>query len=164
MPPSPACLHHADVCSIHSTTRLTVITEVVKLQRASHLSTARSRTGLLPVQPTASQLSSHHATVISQHTQDPRSHGSARRSAVGASHAHQEPPASSPLVVTAELDAHAHALFEGLRKQHFPPERAQVGAHLTLFHALPGDLEPQVSCLHKILLHLVACLIFYTVL
>ena len=44
-----------------------------------------------------------------------------------------------PLVVTLQLDEQAQQHFEALRREHFPPDRLQVGAHLTLFHALPGE-------------------------
>jgi 2'-5' RNA ligase len=32
-----------------------------------------------------------------------------------------------------------------LRRRHFPPERNVVPAHLTLFHALPGDHRSRIS-------------------
>lgn len=46
-----------------------------------------------------------------------------------------------PLIVTAALDDGASAWFEDLRQSHFPRHRNQVPAHLTLFHALPGEHE-----------------------
>lgn len=46
---------------------------------------------------------------------------------------------SRPLILTAQLDAATFALAEGLRQQHFPPERNFLAAHLTLFHALPAQ-------------------------
>jgi 2'-5' RNA ligase len=49
-----------------------------------------------------------------------------------------------PLVVTAALDEGAFAWFEDLRQSHFPRHRNQVPAHLTLFHALPGEEEHAV--------------------
>ncbi|WP_228763515.1 2'-5' RNA ligase family protein [Brevundimonas sp. SPF441] len=49
-----------------------------------------------------------------------------------------------PLIVTAALDARAFAYFEALRRRHFPPHLNQIPAHLTLFHALPGDQEPLI--------------------
>jgi 2'-5' RNA ligase len=45
----------------------------------------------------------------------------------------------SPLIVTAALDDGAFSWFEDLRQRHFPRHRNQVPAHLTLFHALPGE-------------------------
>lgn len=50
-----------------------------------------------------------------------------------------------PLIVTAALDEGAFAWFEDLRQSHFPRHRNQVPAHLTLFHALPGEHERAVA-------------------
>src|SRR4051794_5730118 len=50
-----------------------------------------------------------------------------------------------PLIVTAQLDAGAQALLDGLRRAHFPPERNHLAAHLTLFHHLPGAEEDAVT-------------------
>jgi hypothetical protein len=50
-----------------------------------------------------------------------------------------------PLVLTLGLDSDATAYFERLRRAHFPPDRLVVGAHLTLFHALPGERETEVA-------------------
>jgi 2'-5' RNA ligase len=68
---------------------------------------------------------------------------------------HEGRSSTSPLIVTLLLDDEAQRLFDRLRAQHFPlrplpgarPERARGGgegvfrlaAHVTLFHALPGD-------------------------
>ncbi len=43
-----------------------------------------------------------------------------------------------PLILTLLLDDVSQDWFDQLRRRHFPPERLQVGAHVTLFHALPG--------------------------
>jgi 2'-5' RNA ligase len=43
-----------------------------------------------------------------------------------------------PLIVTALLDRTSMARFEALRRSHYPPERNQVSAHVTLFRQLPG--------------------------
>lgn len=51
----------------------------------------------------------------------------------------------APLIVTVEMDASAQQRFDDLRRAHFPPERLVVGAHLTLFHALPGSELPRVQ-------------------
>ena len=51
----------------------------------------------------------------------------------------------APLIVTAALDEGAFAWFEDLRQTHFPRHRNQVPAHLTLFHALPGEHEHHVA-------------------
>lgn len=49
------------------------------------------------------------------------------------------PRASPPLIVTLALDTESFALFDSLRQAHFPPERNLLPAHVTLFHALPGE-------------------------
>lgn len=43
-----------------------------------------------------------------------------------------------PLILTALLEPAVQARFEALRQTHFPPERNQVPAHVSLFHQLPG--------------------------
>lgn len=53
-------------------------------------------------------------------------------------------PDAAPLILTLTLDAHSQAAFDALRQAHFPAERLLVGAHVTLFHALPGDLTAVV--------------------
>ena len=45
-----------------------------------------------------------------------------------------------PLILTLALDEESQARFDALRTTHFPPERNRVGAHVTLFHALPDAL------------------------
>ena len=57
------------------------------------------------------------------------------------------PGPSPPLVLTLEMDGRSFALFDRLRREHYPPERNQVPAHLTLFHALPGDRLPEIRAL-----------------
>ena len=51
---------------------------------------------------------------------------------------------SGALIVTAELGPKDFAWADALRRRHFPPERNQLGAHLTIFHALPPSSEPEV--------------------
>ena len=51
----------------------------------------------------------------------------------------------SPIIITVALDEGAFAWFEDLRQTHFPTDRNQVPAHLTLFHALPGDFEHEIA-------------------
>jgi 2'-5' RNA ligase len=46
---------------------------------------------------------------------------------------------SEPLVVTLLLDDDAQRRFDRLRAEHFPVERNHLSAHVTLFHALPGE-------------------------
>ena len=50
----------------------------------------------------------------------------------------------APLIVTATFGADDHGWLEGLRRKHFPPERNQVPAHLTLFHHLPPSLDAEL--------------------
>lgn len=50
---------------------------------------------------------------------------------------------SGALIVTAELDQSDFGWLEGLRRRHFPPERNQLPAHLTMFHALPPSAESE---------------------
>lgn len=48
------------------------------------------------------------------------------------------------LIVTAEIAQRDFSWLEGLRRAHYPPDRNQVSAHLTMFHALPPSAEPEV--------------------
>ncbi|GAA4380457.1 2'-5' RNA ligase family protein [Hymenobacter koreensis] len=57
----------------------------------------------------------------------------------------ETPPLTAPLILTLTLNAEAQAYFDALRRQHFPPERNYLDAHLTLFHHLPGDQLPALS-------------------
>lgn len=49
-----------------------------------------------------------------------------------------------PLILTLDLDSTSTQRFEALRGAHFPPERNFLPAHVTLFHALPGEHEEAV--------------------
>jgi 2'-5' RNA ligase len=51
---------------------------------------------------------------------------------------------SRPLVVTLTLVDATQRRFDDERARLFPPGRTAVGAHVTLFHAVPGELEGQV--------------------
>jgi hypothetical protein len=53
--------------------------------------------------------------------------------------------APAPIIVTALLGAVDAAWFDGLRRQHFPPERNQLAAHLTMFHHLPPSLATELK-------------------
>ncbi|NEQ26387.1 MAG: 2'-5' RNA ligase family protein, partial [Microcoleus sp. SIO2G3] len=44
-----------------------------------------------------------------------------------------------PLILTLKLDQIAFDRLNALRQRYFPPERNFLPAHITLFHALPGD-------------------------
>ena len=48
------------------------------------------------------------------------------------------------LIVTAELGSADLVWLDSLRRAHYPPERNQVPAHLTLFHALPPSGEAEL--------------------
>lgn len=48
------------------------------------------------------------------------------------------------LIVTAELGAADLASLDRLRRAHYPAERNQLAAHLTIFHALPPSAEPEL--------------------
>lgn len=52
---------------------------------------------------------------------------------------------AEPLVLTLALDGASFAYLDDLRRRHFPPERNQVPAHLTLFHALPGEQAGRIT-------------------
>jgi hypothetical protein len=55
-----------------------------------------------------------------------------------------DPGLPAPLIITLRLDAGAQAYFDALRTKYFPAERLFVGAHVTMFHALPGLCEREV--------------------
>ena len=48
------------------------------------------------------------------------------------------------LIVTAEMGPQDQAWLDRLRRAHFPPERNQLPAHLTLFHALAPSVEAEL--------------------
>ncbi|MCW3797008.1 2'-5' RNA ligase family protein [Sphingomonas sp. BN140010] len=52
----------------------------------------------------------------------------------------------SALIVTAELASEDFAWLDGQRRRYFPPERNQLSAHLTMFHALPPSAEEEARC------------------
>ncbi|MCU0570835.1 MAG: 2'-5' RNA ligase family protein [Oculatellaceae cyanobacterium Prado106] len=45
----------------------------------------------------------------------------------------------APLILTLKFDSSTFKSLNQLRQQHFPPERNFLPAHITLFHALPGE-------------------------
>jgi 2'-5' RNA ligase len=51
----------------------------------------------------------------------------------------------APIIVSALFAPDDFAWLDGLRKQHFPPARNQLDAHLTLFHHLPPSVEPELK-------------------
>ena len=56
---------------------------------------------------------------------------------------------AGPLIVTAELGPEDSAWLNGLRRQHFPPERNQLAAHLTMFHAIPPSAESELRQIRR---------------
>ncbi|WP_262271982.1 2'-5' RNA ligase family protein [Microvirga yunnanensis] len=54
-------------------------------------------------------------------------------------------PDSPPLILTLRLDEHSFAFFDAQRRRYFPPDRNFIPAHLTLFHALPGEHRPAIQ-------------------
>jgi hypothetical protein len=52
---------------------------------------------------------------------------------------------AAPIIVTALFGGADFAKLEALRRQHYPAERNQVPAHLTLFAHLPPSLEPELG-------------------
>jgi hypothetical protein len=51
---------------------------------------------------------------------------------------------SGALIVTAELGSADLAWLDRLRRKHYPAERNQLPAHLTIFHALPPSAEGEI--------------------
>ena len=51
----------------------------------------------------------------------------------------------APIIVSALFGPADFAWLDGLRRAHFPPERNQVPAHLTLFHHLAPSIEPELK-------------------
>jgi hypothetical protein len=51
---------------------------------------------------------------------------------------------AGPLIVTAELAPVDFAWLNDLRRRHYPAERNQLRAHLTMFHTLPPSAEQEV--------------------
>lgn len=51
---------------------------------------------------------------------------------------------AAPFILTVQFDLETDAVFQRLRRSHFPPELDRVPAHLTLFHQLPGTMEREV--------------------
>jgi hypothetical protein len=54
-------------------------------------------------------------------------------------------PVSGALIVTAALGAEDFAWLDAQRRAFFPPERNQLAAHLTMFHALPPSAEVEAG-------------------
>jgi hypothetical protein len=54
-------------------------------------------------------------------------------------------PIAAPIIVTALFGRQDHAWFDAQRAAHFPPERNQLSAHLTMFHHLPPSAEAELK-------------------
>lgn len=52
---------------------------------------------------------------------------------------------NAPLIVTADFGSADFNFFESERRANFPPERNVLQAHLTMFHALPPSVEPELK-------------------
>ncbi|MEA3046945.1 MAG: hypothetical protein QOJ53_1277 [Sphingomonadales bacterium] len=52
---------------------------------------------------------------------------------------------SVPIIVTATFGDGDNGWLQELRRAHYPPERNQVPAHLTLFRQLPPSLEGELA-------------------
>lgn len=53
--------------------------------------------------------------------------------------------AAAPIIVTALFAPGDDGWLQELRRAHYPPERNQVPAHLTLFHQLPPSCEAELD-------------------
>jgi len=57
----------------------------------------------------------------------------------------------APLILTLKFNRSAFDVLDALRKQYFPLARNFIPAHITLFHALPGEQEPSIiTCLQSL--------------
>jgi hypothetical protein len=52
---------------------------------------------------------------------------------------------NAPIIVTALMGANDFAILDSLRREHFPPERNLLRAHLTMFHHLPPSAERELT-------------------
>ena len=53
-------------------------------------------------------------------------------------------PRPAPLLVTALLPPDILAWADALRREHYPPERNRLAAHVTLFHGLPPSAGREI--------------------
>lgn len=51
---------------------------------------------------------------------------------------------TAPLILSLALHPDDQARLDALRREHFPPDRNQLRAHVTMFHAVPGEHLPAV--------------------
>jgi hypothetical protein len=52
---------------------------------------------------------------------------------------------AAPIIVTALFGRQDQAWFDMLRREHYPPERNLLPAHLTLFHHLPPGVAEELK-------------------
>ena len=52
-----------------------------------------------------------------------------------------------PIILTALMDDRAQCFFDERRERYFPAHRNWLEAHVTLFHALPGERHAQIVAL-----------------
>ena len=53
--------------------------------------------------------------------------------------------AAAPIIVSALFGAEDFTFFDRLRRAHYPPNRNQIDAHLTLFHHLPPGVAAELK-------------------
>ena len=51
----------------------------------------------------------------------------------------------APIIVTALFGRQDTAFFDAMRREHFPAERNQLAAHLTMFHHLSPSIEGELK-------------------
>ncbi|MBW4622956.1 MAG: 2'-5' RNA ligase family protein [Cyanosarcina radialis HA8281-LM2] len=51
----------------------------------------------------------------------------------------------APLILTLKLDRETFIYFDRLRQKYFPTEKNFLPAHVTLFHALPGEEASEIQ-------------------
>ena len=51
----------------------------------------------------------------------------------------------APIIVTALFGRQDQAWFDAMRREHFPPDRNVLDAHLTLFHHLPPSCADELK-------------------
>lgn len=59
--------------------------------------------------------------------------------------AHDSGMSLAPIILSALFGPEDFAWLNALRRAHFPAERNQLDAHLTLFHHLPPSIEPELK-------------------
>ena len=76
----------------------------------------------------------------------PEASGEASRAVHGApGPARPAPGTARPLILTLGLDEQSQQQFEQERRLHFPSRLNRIPAHVSLFHALPGDAVEEIK-------------------